>query len=85
MKLNKILTDGIQSAVVGKTKSTKKVAEQVAREIESSEITNRVSPARLHLEMHAESMSPEEYIAARSYIADLEMSEFIASEMKTIK
>ena len=66
-----------------------KKAQDIAQNVTSSFLETRTMPkvsiARVNLELNAESMSPQEYIAARSYIAGLEMDELIASEMKMLK
>ena len=83
MKLNKIVPVSINPKNMAE--QAQNIIDPVLHKLDVAEIIPKVSPARVHLEMNAELMSPEEYIAARSYIAELEISELIASEMRTLK
>lgn len=86
MKLNSI-TPSITKDVSLDTlaKKAQEIADSVVQDYVGIRTTPKVSAARVNLELNAESMSPNEYIAARSYIAGLEMDELIASEMKMFK
>ena len=83
MKLNSI-TPAITKDVSLDTLSKKaqEITDTVVQKCVDVRTTPKVSIARINLELNAESMSPNEYIAARNYISDLEMDALIASEMK---
>ena len=84
MKLNSI-TPAITKEV--NLESLAKKAQEVTDVITEriSRPQAKISAARVNLELNAENMSPNDYIAARSYIAGLEMEELIASEMKMFR
>ena len=66
-------------------KKAQEVTDVITERISRPQATPKISEARVNLELNAENMSPNDYIAARSYIADLEMEELIASEMKMFR
>ena len=86
MKLNSI-TPAITKEVnlESLAKKAQEVTDVITERISRPQATPKISEARVNLELNAENMSPNDYIAARSYIADLEMEELIASEMKMFK
>ena len=83
MKLNKVISQNINTKNI--VEKTQKFLEPVTQKFDTQEIFSNISSARMHLELNAEDMLPNEYIAARSYISSLEMDELIASEMRMIK
>ena len=86
MKLNSI-TPAITKEVnlESLAKKAQEVTDVITERISRPQATPKISEARVNLELNAENMSPNDYIAARSYIAGLEMDELIASEMKMFK
>ena len=86
MKLNSI-TPAITKEVnlESLAKKAQEVTDVITERISKPQATPKISAARVNLELNAENMSPNDYIAARSYIADLEMEELIASEMKMFR
>ena len=86
MKLNSI-TSAITKEVnlESLAKKAQEVTDVITERISRPQATPKISEARVNLELNAENMSPNDYIAARSYIADLEMEELIASEMKMFR
>lgn len=86
MKLNSI-TPAITKEVnlESLAKKAQEVTDVITERISRPQATPKISEARVNLELNAENMSPNDYIAARSYIADLEMEELIASEMKMFR
>lgn len=86
MKLNSI-TSAITKEVnlESLAKKAQEVTDVITERISRSQVTPKISAARVNLELNAENMLPNDYIAARSYIAGLEMEELIASEMKMFR
>ncbi|MBO5446626.1 hypothetical protein J6A34_03875 [bacterium] len=86
MKLNSI-TSAITKEVnlESLAKKAQEVTDVITERISRPQATPKISAARVNLELNAENMSPNDYIAARSYIAGLEMEELIASEMKMFR
>ena len=86
MKLNSI-TPAITKEVnlESLAKKAQEVTDVITERISRPQATPKISEARVNLELNAENMSPNDYNAARSYIADLEMEELIASEMKMFR
>ena len=86
MKLNSI-TPAITKEVnlESLAKKAQEVTDVITERISRPQATPKISEARVNLELNAENMSPNDYIAARRYIADLEMEELIASEMKMFR
>ena len=86
MKINSI-TPAITKEVnlESLAKKAQEVTDVITERISRPQATPKISEARVNLELNAENMSPNDYIAARSYIADLEMEELIASEMKMFR
>lgn len=86
MKLNSI-TSAITKEVnlESLAKKAQEVTDVITERISRPQVTPKISAARVNLELNAENMLPNDYIAARSYIAGLEMEELIASEMKMFR
>lgn len=86
MKLNSI-TPAIKSEVSldALAKKAQVVTDAISEHFSRPSLSPKISAARVNLELNAENMSPNEYLMARNYLADLEMSEMIASEMTFIK
>lgn len=86
MKLNSI-TPAIKSEVSldALAKKAQVVTDAISEHFSRPSLSPKISAARVNLELNAENMSPNDYIAARSYISALEMDALIASEMKFFK
>ena len=86
MKLNRVTTPVINELKTSQiAKQAQEIIDPIVENISGSRISPKISSARVDLELNAEQMNPNDYIAARSYIATLEMDELIASELKAFK
>ena len=82
MRLDKITSSINTEAIATRAKE---IVAPLNKKVLDTPTMPKVSAARLNLELHAEDLTPQEYISARAYISALEWEDFIASEMKSLK